>query len=250
MLQSENMSLNCSWALIVPMANEEETFGPFVDQVSKVLDELKSGTVYIVVDKASKDATLTLCQNLSSEDKRFVTIWAPENKNVVDAYYRGYLEALKNNHDYYIEMDAGLSHDPASIVNFLEYLNMGYDCVFGSRFVKGGSLKDSPLKRQILSRGGTFLSNLLLGTNLRDMTSGYQGFTKEVVEKITSYKLKSIAHFYQTEIRYLLRKRKFIEVPIQYIAPSPRVSSKAIKNSFSVLFYYFLKRVTFNSLSL
>lgn len=250
MLQSEFMDTSCNWALIVPMANEEETFGFFVEKVRKVLDELKSGTVYVVIDKASKDATLSLCQKLSTEDKRFITVWAPENKNVVDAYIRGYREALKNNHDYYIEMDAGLSHSPSDIIQFLRYLNEGYECVFGSRFVKGGSLKDSPLKRQILSRGGTFLSNLLLGTKLHDMTSGFQGFTKEVVEKFTAYKLKSIAHFYQTEIRYLLRKRKYIEVPIQYIAPSPRVSSKAIKNSFSVLFYYFFKRITFHSISL
>lgn len=244
------MSLDYKWALIVPMANEEETLSSFVEQVKKNLDQLKSGTVYIVIDNASKDATLTLCQNLSREDKRFIIVWAPENKNVVDAYVKGFKEALKNNYDYYIEMDAGLSHDPHEIIQFLKYLNDGYECVFGSRFIKGGSLKDSPIKRKILSKVGTLLSNILLGTNLHDMTSGYQGFTKEVVEKITSYKLKSIAHFYQTEIRYLFRKRKYIEVPIQYIAPSPRVSYKSIENSFYVLFYYFLKRITFNSLSL
>lgn len=244
------MSINCDWALIVPMANEEETFDSFIEQVKKTLNQLRSGTVYIVVDGASKDKTLLLCKNLSKEDSRFITIWAPENKNVVDAYIRGFTEALKNNHDYYIEMDAGMSHNPSDIIIFLKYLNEGYECVFGSRFIKGGSLGNSPINRKILSKGGTLSSNILLGTNLYDMTSGYQGFNKEVLKKIISYKLKSKAHFYQTEIRYLLRKRKQIEIPIQYTAPSPSVSSKAIRNSLSVLFYYFLKRVTFNSASL
>jgi dolichol-phosphate mannosyltransferase len=203
-----------------------------------------------VVDNVSKDNTLELCHQLSQSDKRFITVFAPENKNVVDAYLRGYREALKNNHDYIIEMDAGLSHNPETLPVFLKYLNYGYECVFGSRFIEGGSMGDSPYNRRNLSKGGTVLSNLLLGTKLHDMTSGYQGFTKEVAEKFTSYHLKSTAHFYQTEIRYLLRKRKQIEIPIHYKAPSPRVSKNAIRNSFAVLFYYFWRRITFREISL
>jgi len=80
-----------------------------------------------------------------------------------------------------------------------------------------------------------------------DMTSGFQGFHANVVEKFVDYKLLSQAHFYQTELRYLLRKTRFAEIPIHYKAPSPNVSKKAISNSFSVLFHYFFKRLKFNS---
>jgi dolichol-phosphate mannosyltransferase len=241
---------NMNWALVIPMANEENDFAPFVRELLKSLEEVKSGKIYFVVDNVSKDRTLELCQKLSQQDSRFVTVFAPENKNVVDAYIRGYKEALKNNHNYIIEMDAGLSHDPKQLPTFLQKLSEGYECVFGSRFIKGGSMGDSPPKRKMLSKGGTLLSNFLLGTKLDDMTSGYQGFTKEAAEKFTNYDLKSKAHFYQTELRYLLRKRKWIEIPISYNAPSPRVSEKAIKNSFSVLFYYLWRRITFRSVAL
>ena len=239
-----------NWALVVPMANEESDFPPFVRELYKALEEIKSGKVYFVIDKVSTDRTLELCEKLSKQDQRFITVWAPENKNVVDAYLRGYREALKNNHDYIIEMDAGLSHDPKTLPDFLTALQNGYECVFGSRFTDRGSMGDSPFKRKLLSKGGTLLSNILLGSKLHDMTSGYQGFTKEVVEKFLSYQLKSTAHFYQTELRYLLRKRKQLEIPISYKAPSPRVSDSAIKNSFEVLFYYFRRRITFRSISL
>jgi len=178
-----------NWALVVPMANEEPDFVPFTAELKKSLSEIRSGKVYLVVDTVSKDNTRGLCEQLSKEDARFVTVWAPENKNVVDAYMRGYRESLRNNHDYIIEMDAGLSHDPAALSEFLKKLSEGYDCVFGSRFVKGGSMDDSPFKRRLLSKGGTILSNLLLGTKLKDMTSGYQGFTRPVVEKFTGYHL-------------------------------------------------------------
>lgn len=238
-----------NWALIIPMANEEPDFEPFIKSLQNTLSEIGSGKVYFVVDKVSKDRTLELCQNLSEKDNRFNTVWAPENKNVVDAYIRGYKEALRNGHTHIVEMDAGLSHDPATLPVFLKHFEEGYECVFGSRFIKGGSMGDSPPRRRLLSGAGTILANLLLGTRLKDMTSGFQGFSREVVEKFCAYPLESKAHFYQTELRYLLRERKFIEIPIHYQAPSPRVSRKAIINSLETLIYYFWRRITFRAIS-
>lgn len=235
--------MKVNFAVVVPMANEEGEFHPFVSSLQSVLTLLDCGKVYFIIDGVSKDNTLTLCKNLSKSDERFVTIWAPENKNIVDAYIRGYKEALDNKHEIIIEMDAGLSHDPRALPMFLRVLNEGNECAFGSRFINGGSIWDSNWKRTFLSRFGTFLSNVLLGTRMYDMTSGYQGFQAGIVEKFVSYGLLSKAHFYQTELRYLLRKSRFAEIPIHYRAPSPGVSKKAISNSFSVLFHYFSLRL-------
>jgi len=229
------------------MANEEGEFDPFISALSGILDKLDSGSVYLVIDTASTDGTLDLCRQLSEKDQRFITVWAPENRNVVDAYMRGYREAYDNHHDIIIEMDAGMSHDPRAIPMFLRVLNEGNECAFGSRYINGGSMTDSPFKRRLLSRGGTILTNLLLGTNLYDMTSGYQGFHSSVVAKLLSYNLLSTAHFYQTEIRYLLREHRFAEIPIHYMSPSPRVSHGAIRNSLKVLFHYFLQRLSFKA---
>jgi dolichol-phosphate mannosyltransferase len=231
-----------NFAVIIPVANESDSFISFYNAIKEALDFLGAGTVYFVVDNVSQDNTLELCRNLSTQDSRFITIWAPENKNVVDAYIRGYREAVLH-HDFLIEMDAGLSHDPFALPMFLRVLNEGNECAFGSRFINGGSIWQSSFKRMFLSKTGTILSNILLGTKMKDMTSGYQGFHAKVIKDLLAYKLLSQAHFYQTEVRYLLRKRRFIEVPIHYRAPSPRVSKKAIYNSISVLIYYFFKRI-------
>ena len=239
--------IKMNFAVVVPMANEENDFEPFIHSLSEVLDSLQSGRVYFVIDKVSKDDTLKLCHELSEKDSRFVTIWAEENRNVVDAYIRGYKEALKRNHDYIIEMDAGLSHNPRSLPLFLQALDDGAECVFGSRFVSGGSLEYSSLERRLLSKSGTILSNLLLGTRMRDMTSGFQGFRADVVEKFITYELLSKAHFYQTELRYLLRKTRFVEVPISYRAPSKSVNRKVIHNALFVLFHYFQLRLRLRS---
>jgi dolichol-phosphate mannosyltransferase len=239
--------MNFNFALVIPMANEQEDFDSFISSLVEILDILQCGKVYFVVDKVSKDHTLELCKNLSASDNRFVTIWAPDNKNVVDAYIKGYTEALKNKHEIIIEMDAGLSHDPKALPMFLRVLNEGNECAFGSRFINGGSICDSNWKRTFLSKFGTSISNLLLGTKMYDMTSGYQGFHANIVEKFLQYDLLSKAHFYQTELRYLLRKSRYAEIPIHYRAPSPSVSKKAIYNSFSVLFHYFVLRLKFKS---
>ena len=232
-----------NFAVVVPMANEEKDFYPFMKALIEVLNELECGKVYFVIDKASRDNTLQLCQLLSSKDERFITIWAPESRNVVDAYIHGYRVAAAVEHDYIIEMDAGLSHDPNAIPKFLSKLQDGYDCVFGSRFVKGGSIIDSNWKRLFLSKVGTLLSNLMLGSKMHDMTSGFQGFRLEIVKKFLKYNLKSQAHFYQTELRYLLRKTRFVELPITYRAPSPSVNKKSILNSVHVLLYYSYRRL-------
>ncbi len=237
-----------NYAVIIPMANEENDFESFISILRDELNRIGSGVVYFIVDDVSKDRTLELCKELSKKDARFITVWAPENNNVVDAYIRGYREAYTAGFEYIIEMDGGLSHDPRALPMFLRVLNEGNECAFGSRFINGGSICDSNWKRTFLSRSGTILSNFLLGTKLRDMTSGYQGFHRNVVAHFLNYPLLSKAHFYQTEIRYLLRRTRYAEVPIHYRAPSPRVSKKAIYNSFSVLFYYFFKRLKFQSI--
>jgi len=64
------------------------------------------------------------------------------------------------------------------------------------------------------------------------------------------YKLKSTAHFYQTEVRYLLRNKRYAEIPIHYQSPSPSVSENAIKNSISVLGHYFIKGLSGKAVSL
>ena len=232
-----------NWCTIIPLANEEKDFAPFVDSLADIMDTMNGGHAYLVVDDASQDRTRELCEKLQTKDRRFTMIWAPNNKNVVDAYLTGLRAALDGGYDLVIEMDGGLSHDPRAIPMFIRVLNEGNECAFGSRFINGGSMVDSSRKRWFLSKAGTLLTNILLGTKMRDMTSGYQGFHREVLISLLNYPLLSKAHFYQTEVRYLLREKRMMEVPIHYRAASPRVSNTAILSSFRVLFHYFCQRI-------
>jgi dolichol-phosphate mannosyltransferase len=246
-LHAEYSRMN--WALVVPLANEENDFAPFIREVFRALEAAGSGTVYLVVDNASTDRTTELCRKLSDTDRRFITVWAPENKNLAQAYQRGMAEAWQRGHHYMIEMDAGLSHEPGALPLFLDRLAEGSACVWGSRFIPGGAM-EGPALRRLLSKGGTAAANLLLGTSLHDMTSGFQGFSRDTVARFMQYPMKSQSHFYQTELRYLLRRHRFSEVPIRYRAPSPRVSFTSLLNSLASLMYYAWRRFTFRPVSL
>ena len=235
------MDNNAHFAICIPMANEERDFDSFVTPLKKALSDFPNVTVYLVVDNASQDRTPELCEALGREDARFRYVWAPENRNVVDAYLRGFREAMKEHPDFILEMDGGGSHDPRVIPAFVRAMTEGNECAFGSRYINGGSMVGSPFSRRFLSKFGSILARVLLGCPMKDVTSGYEAFSYEVMEKILAYPLKSKAHFYQTELRYLCRHRNWIEVPIHYTAPSPRVSPKALQNARNCLLYYTLR---------
>ena len=220
-----------------PMASEEETALPFVKDALAVCAPrgFKSVTMYVVLDYACRDRTREILEKFAKNEPRLNVVWAPENKNVVDAYMRGYREALAGGNDWILEIDAGGSHRPEDISQFFEKMAEGYDCVFGSRFMRGGRMYDSGFKRVVISRGGSLLANVLLGTRLKDMTSGFEMFTRAALEMVLRKGIQSRSPFFQTEIKFYCRDLKIIEVPIQYRGASHAINQSALKDSFSNL---------------
>ncbi|HKR02127.1 MAG TPA: glycosyltransferase [Pyrinomonadaceae bacterium] len=231
--------------IVSPMANEEASAAKFV---RSVLDEcatrsFKSVRFFVILDKVSKDRTRELLNELKTERPELEVVWAPENRSVVDAYLRGYREALNAGCDWILEIDAGFSHQPSDIPQFFDKMAEGYDCVFGSRFCEGGNISDSSTKRKFISRGGTVLANLLLGTKLKDMTSGFEMFTREALTDVLLKGIRSRGPFFQTEIKAYCRNLRIAEIPIQYRAASHNVGNQALKDSFSNLWRLFRLRL-------
>ena len=214
------------------MANESSTAVRFVEQVLLQCPDLKQATIYVVLDRVSRDGTRQLLEQYAQEQPNLRVVWAPENRCVVDAYLRGYREALAHGHDYILEIDAGFSHQPEDIPKFLDAMELGYDCVFGSRFIPGGMIDKSSLARKCISFGGSVLTNALAGTRLRDMTSGFELFSRRALEMVLARGIQSRAHFFQTEIKFYCRNLNITEVPITYRAASPSVGQSSLKDAF------------------
>lgn len=218
----------------MPVANEETSMQNILDEILALpYDNLH---IYPVIDNYSKDRTEEIIQNTAARTDKVKLIFYKESTGVISCYLEGFRQALKDGAEYIIEMDGGGSHLPKELPQFIEKLEAGYDCVWGSRFMKDGNVSNLPLYRRFLSSGGTLLANLVLGTKLADMTSGYEAFCREILENMNLDKFLSTGHMYQTEMRYYCRNYHTIEVPIHYIGGSSSLKFKSVTEALRILF--------------
>ena len=219
--------------IVMPVANEQDTMGQIIEEIMALpYDNLH---LYPVIDSYSKDKTEEIIRSYECTG-RVKCVFYEKSTGVISCYMEGYRQALQDGAEYVIEMDGGGSHKPSEIPQFISKLEEGYDCVWGSRFIKGGGMENDPLYRKILSGGGTFLSNLVLGTKLKDMTSGFEAFKRGVLEKFDFDAFLSTGHMYQTEMRFYCRNYKTIEVPIHYTAGKSSLKFKSVVEALVILF--------------
>ncbi|MCR5735934.1 MAG: glycosyltransferase [Lachnospiraceae bacterium] len=220
--------------IVMPVANEEETMEDVLSRIMALpYDNLY---VYPVIDSYSKDRTEEIIRNMEKKHDRIKLIFYAESRGVITCYLHGFKMALADGAVRVIEMDGGGSHKPEEIPQFIKKLDEGYDCVWGSRFIEGGGISDQPLYRRLLSSGGTILSNLVLGTKLKDMTSGFEGFQRKVLENMDLDAFLSRGHMYQTEMRYYCRKLNTVEVPITYVGSKSSIKLKSVTEALRLLF--------------
>ena len=220
--------------IVMPVANEENTMGGIIEKILALpYDNLY---LYPVMDNYSTDGTRAIIEEYERKTDKVKLIFYKESYGVISCYLEGFRHALKDGAERVIEMDGGGSHLPEEIPRFIEKLDEGYDCVWGSRFVEGGGISHHPLYRRILSSGGTILANVVLGTRLKDMTSGFEGFQRYVLEDLKLDQFLSTGHMYQTEMRYYCRNYRTVEVPIHYVGSESSFRFQVVAEALRILF--------------
>lgn len=218
----------------MPVANEEATMGQILDEILNL--PYNNLYIYPVIDSYSRDRTEEIIREKEKKNNKVKCIFHEKSDGVVSCYLEGFKRALADGAELILEMDGGGSHLPSEIPVFLEMLNKGYDCVWGSRFIEGGSMREQPLYRRILSQGGTILANLVLGTKLKDMTSGFEGFQRGILEDMDLDAFLSKGHMYQTEMRYYCRNKHTLEVPIHYVGTASSLKTSSVTEALRLLF--------------
>lgn len=225
-------SLQPRLGVVTPLGNERGSIDALLGEVLQYLEP--GDQWYCVFDHVSKDGTRDIVESRSRLDRRIVPLWRPDNRCVVDAYFAGYTAAYEAGCKWILEMDAGFSHSPHKIPEFVAAMEEGYEYAGGSRFMPGGAHR-SPWTRRWLSYGGTVLAQRALGSRMTDMTSGFECFSRPAMKHILERRVRSRANFFQTEIRHMMHGFRWKEIPIVYVNDSSRVGRRAIGESFRIL---------------
>ena len=161
-----------------------------ISNIKELLLKIKkySPNVHIlVVDDNSPDGTAKEIIKLKKKIKNLFLISRQKKMGLDSAHKLGYKFALKKKYDYFITMDADLSHDPKEIKTFIYYLSK-FSFVIGSRYIKGGKCLMKG-KRLFLSKYGNLMIKNCLNINLSEFTTSYRGFN---LNKLKNFDLKSV----------------------------------------------------------
>src|SRR5699024_6851491 len=115
-------------------------------------------------------------------------------------------------------MDADGSHKPEDLPRLLERAHDA-DLVIGSRYVRGGGVVNWPLYRQLISRGGSLWTRLMLGIPVKDCTGGFRVFRRDTLEGLGLDEVASAGYCFQVDLLWRTLKSGFtvVEVPITFV---------------------------------
>lgn len=197
--------------VVMPTYNERDNVREIVP---RVLNQDEAFEV-LVVDDNSPDGTGDIADELARTSSRVHVLHRPAKTGLGPAYIAGFRWALERDYDLVFEMDADLSHDPADLPRFLAAI-AGCDVVLGSRYVGGGGVRNWPLLRQAISRGGGLYARTLLGLPVRDLTGGFKCFRRRVLETLDLDQIGAGGYGFQIELTYRAIKAGFRvrEIPI------------------------------------
>jgi dolichol-phosphate mannosyltransferase len=201
--------------VIVPTYNERDNLPILIDAVFAVLDKAH----VLVVDDASPDGTGHIVDEIVARDARVHVLHRKAKLGLGTAYIEGFKLALERGYDVVVEMDADMSHDPRYLPDLIGAIQEGADVAVGSRNIPQGGVQGWGLGRQLLSKGGSLYSRLILGVDIRDLTTGYKAFSRRALEIIGVDEIRSNGYSFQIETTYraLCWGLHVVEVPIVFV---------------------------------
>jgi dolichol-phosphate mannosyltransferase len=197
----------------IPTYNEAENLGPVVARLRASVPEAD----VLVVDDGSPDGTGDIADRLAAADTSVHVLHRAEKAGLGAAYIAGFRWALADGYDVVVEMDSDGSHAPEELPRLLTALREA-DLVIGSRWVPGGQIRNWPLYRQIISIGGSTYARVLLRFPVRDSTSGYRAFRRQVLEALKLDEVASQGYCFQIDLAWKTWRSGFRvrEVPITF----------------------------------
>lgn len=224
--------------ILVPTYNEALNIKSFIEEVFKYCPDIH----ILVIDDSSPDGTADIVHNMCN--KRICVLKRAKKAGLASAYINGMKYAMDMGFNAFIEMDADFSHKPEYLPVMIENLKK-YDFVIGSRNVRGGKTENWGIIRNLISKLGSLYSKIVLFCPINDLTGGFNGWNKNVIEAIGLDNIISKGYSFQIELKYRAYKKgfKYIEFPIVF--PDRKLGQskmdkaiffEAMKNVFKIRF--------------
>lgn len=202
--------------VIIPTYNERENVE---NMIRKVMSFEKEYHI-LIVDDSSPDKTSEIVMKLQAEFPGKIFLEIRTGKlGLGTAYIHGFKWAVKNKYDYIFEMDCDFSHDPNDLPRLLNACLEGADLTIGSRYCRGGKVKNWPWDRILMSYFASIYVRLILCIGIKDTTAGFKCYRTEVLKKINLDNVIFKGYAFQICMKYAAIRHGFKvkEIPITFI---------------------------------
>ncbi len=228
--------------VIIPTYDERDNLDMIVSRT------LASGAAVdvLVVDDGSPDGTGDLADNWAAREPRVHVMHRTEKAGLGAAYLAGFAWGLERGYDAIVEMDADGSHHPEDLPRLLGLL-ADDDLVLGSRWVPGGEVENWPLRRELLSRGGSWYTRGALGIRVADTTGGFRAFRASALRRIELDAVESRGYCFQVDLlwRALQTGLRVVETPITFterVHGASKMSGSIVRESLTKVTLWGLRR--------
>jgi dolichol-phosphate mannosyltransferase len=200
-------------AVIIPTYNEAENLEQILARVRAAVPDAD----VLVADDNSPDGTGDIADKLALTDDHVHVMHRPGKQGLGAAYLAGFGWALERGYGVCVEMDADGSHDPTELPALLAAL-ADADLVVGSRWVRGGTVRNWPKSRELLSRGGNAYARIMLRLPVHDSTGGFRAYRATTLRAIDLQSVSSQGYCFQIDLtlRSIRAGMKVAEVPITF----------------------------------
>lgn len=231
-------------SVVIPARDEEGCIGETLRTLATTLRAAGIAAEIMVVDDGSTDATAARVLEAATGDPGIV-LARNQGRHGFGMAVRTGLEAATG--DAVAVMMADGSDSPDDLVAYFRKLEEGWDCVFGSRFMRGGRVVDYPAHKLVLNRLANWFIQVLFGLRLNDTTNAFKAYRREVIEGMQPLISPHFNLTVEMPLKAVVRGYSYTVVPIGWTNRQAGISKLKIKEMGSrylfIVMYIWLERM-------
>jgi len=230
-------------SIVIPAYNESESITETLSTLFNKLNENQINHEIIVINDNSKDDTLDVLNNLKNDIPSLI-IYTNNGPNGFGYAVRYGLERFTG--DVVAIMMADLSDSPNDLISFYAKIQEGYDCVFGSRWIKGGKVYDYPKIKKRINRIANWIVKVVFRLKYNDCTNAFKMYKKDTIEGLKPFLSPHFNLTLELPLKAIVRGYSYTVLPNSWTNRKYGESKLKIKEMgsryFFIMMYCFIEK--------